>query len=188
MRYGYYQLKVKKLDVPKTASRTRYRHYEFLVMPFDLMNFLIVFIELMNRVFQPFFNQIVVVLVDDILASVLIQLESGKDYVVYSDTSHTSLGCVLMQDGKMVAYASRQLKPHEFNYPTHDLELEIMLNLVDDGGLLAELQVKPTLEAYNSLYARHPGGNKMYWNLKELYWSPGLKQEVTDFVAKYLTC
>ena len=42
---------------------------------------------------------------------------------MYSDASKIGLGCVLMQDGKVVAYASRQLKPHEKNYPTHDLEL-----------------------------------------------------------------
>ena len=41
----------------------------------------------------------------------------------YSDASHQGLGCVLMQDGKVIAYGSRQLKPHELNYPTHDLEL-----------------------------------------------------------------
>ncbi|KAG8474947.1 hypothetical protein CXB51_031657 [Gossypium anomalum] len=49
--------------------------------------------------------------------------ESGKEFVVYSDDSINGLGCVLMQEGKLVAYASRQLKPHERNYPTHDLEL-----------------------------------------------------------------
>ena len=43
--------------------------------------------------------------------------------MVYSDASHQGLGCVLMQHGKVVAYASRQLKPYERNYPTHDLEL-----------------------------------------------------------------
>ncbi|KAL4377469.1 hypothetical protein GQ457_02G042510 [Hibiscus cannabinus] len=56
-------------------------------------------------------------------APVLVQLESGKDFTVYSDASHIGLGCVLMQDGNVIAYASRQLKPHEVNYPTHDLEL-----------------------------------------------------------------
>ncbi|KAK5845393.1 hypothetical protein PVK06_001575 [Gossypium arboreum] len=45
-------------------------------------------------------------------APVLIQPESGKDFTVYSDASHVGLGCVLMQEGKVVAYASRQLKPH----------------------------------------------------------------------------
>jgi len=43
--------------------------------------------------------------------------------VVYSDASKKRLGCVLMQHGKVIAYASRQLKAHEVNYPVHDLEL-----------------------------------------------------------------
>ena len=53
----------------------------------------------------------------------LTQPISGKGYILYSDASGIGLGCVLMQDGKVVAYASRQLKPHEQNYPTHDLKL-----------------------------------------------------------------
>ena len=56
-------------------------------------------------------------------ALVLTQPTPGKEYTLYSDASRISLGCVLMQDGKVVAYASRQLKPHEQSYPTHDLEL-----------------------------------------------------------------
>ena len=56
-------------------------------------------------------------------APVLTQPTCGKEYVIYSDASLNGLGCVLMQDGKVVAYASRQLKPHEKNYPTHDLKL-----------------------------------------------------------------
>ena len=54
---------------------------------------------------------------------VLTQPTSGKEYALYSEASGIGLGCVLMQDGKVVAYVSRQLKPHEHNYPTHDLEL-----------------------------------------------------------------
>ena len=46
-----------------------------------------------------------------------------KEYTVYSDASKNGLGCVLIQADKVVAYASRQLKPYEKNYPTHDLEL-----------------------------------------------------------------
>ena len=60
-------------------------------------------------------------------ASVLMQPTSGKEYTLYSDVSGIGLGCVLMQDGKVVAYASRQLKPHEQNYPTHDLELAAVM-------------------------------------------------------------
>ncbi|XP_071906001.1 uncharacterized protein [Coffea arabica] len=50
-----------------------------------------------------------------------------KGYAVYSDASREGLGCVLMQKGKVVAYASRRLKPHEQNYPTHDLELAAVI-------------------------------------------------------------
>ena len=53
----------------------------------------------------------------------LTQPTCGKEYVIFSDASLNGLGCVLMQEGKVVSYASRQLKPHEKNYPTHDLEL-----------------------------------------------------------------
>ena len=53
----------------------------------------------------------------------LIQPTSGRDYTMYRDASRIGLGCVLMQDGNVMAYAFRQLKPREQNYPTHDLEL-----------------------------------------------------------------
>ncbi|WP_440705198.1 RNase H-like domain-containing protein, partial [Cysteiniphilum sp. E12A11] len=56
-------------------------------------------------------------------APVLVQPKSGKELFIYSDASLNGLGCVLMQEGRVVAYASRQLKPHEKNYPPHDLEL-----------------------------------------------------------------
>jgi len=58
-----------------------------------------------------------------VTAPVLVIPEGNEGYVVYGDASRQSLGCVLMQNGKVVAYASRQLRPHELNYPTHDLEL-----------------------------------------------------------------
>ena len=69
---------------------------------------------------QNSFEQLKGMLVE---APILTQPTSGKEYTLYSDASSNGLGCVLMQDGKVVAYASRQLKPHEHNYPTHDLEL-----------------------------------------------------------------
>ena len=48
---------------------------------------------------------------------------SCKEFVIYSDASIQGLGCVLMQEGRVIAYGSRQLKSHEKNYPVHDLEL-----------------------------------------------------------------
>ena len=56
-------------------------------------------------------------------APVFTQSTYGKEYVIFSDASLNGLRCVLMQEGKVVAYTSRQLKSHEKNYPTHDLEL-----------------------------------------------------------------
>ena len=70
--------------------------------------------------FQSSFDQLKKILIE---ALVLTQLTLGREYVMYSDASRIGLGCVLMKDGKVVAYASRQLKLHEQNYPTHDLEL-----------------------------------------------------------------
>ncbi|KAL0536750.1 hypothetical protein IC582_025710 [Cucumis melo] len=58
-----------------------------------------------------------------VTAPILALPVTGKDYVIYCDASRLGLGCVLMQDGNVIAYASRQLKEHECNYPTHDLEL-----------------------------------------------------------------
>ena len=59
-----------------------------------------------------------------LVSAPILALPSGTEgFTIYSDASHRGLGCVLMQHGKVIAYASRQLRPHEKNYPTHDLEL-----------------------------------------------------------------
>ena len=56
-------------------------------------------------------------------APILTLPTEGEDFVIYSDASKQGLGCVLMQNDRVIAYASKQLKKHEHNYPTHDLEL-----------------------------------------------------------------
>ncbi|GKB20291.1 putative reverse transcriptase domain-containing protein, partial [Tanacetum coccineum] len=168
-----------------------------------------------------------------------------EDFVVYYDASNQGLGFVLMQRGKVIAYASRQLKPHEKNYTTHDLELGAVVFalrtwrhymygtksvIYTDHKSLQHIfdqkeqnmrqrkeRLKPRRmekkegeslyfmdciwvplvggmrkiimnEAHKSKYSVHPGADKMYHDLRDMYWWPRMKRDIATYVSKCLTC
>nr|GEY29640.1 putative reverse transcriptase domain, ribonuclease H-like domain, aspartic peptidase domain protein [Tanacetum cinerariifolium] len=101
-------------------------------------------------------------------APILTLPDGVEDFIVYCDASNQGLGCVLMQRGKVIAYASRQLKIHEKNYTMHDLEL---------GAVVFALKTW-----------RHYLYDKMYHDLRDMYWWPGMKKDIATYVSKCLTC
>ncbi|WMV41066.1 hypothetical protein MTR67_034451, partial [Solanum verrucosum] len=91
--------------------------------------------------------------------SVLTLPEGTNGFVVYCDASRVGLGCVLMQHGKVIAYASRQFKVYEKNYPTHDLELAASLQYVftQKGLNLRQRRWLELLKDYDMTVLYHPG-------------------------------
>ena len=78
LRSGYHQLEIRYRDVPKSYFRTHYRHFECIVMPFGLTNAPVAYIVLMNRVFEKYLDEFIIVFIDDILMYSKTQEEHEK--------------------------------------------------------------------------------------------------------------
>ncbi|GJR91566.1 putative reverse transcriptase domain-containing protein, partial [Tanacetum coccineum] len=98
LRSGYHQLRVREKDIPKTAFRTRYGHYEFQVISFGLTNAPAVFIDLMNRVYKPYLDRFVIVFIDNIL----IYSKSRKEH-----EGHLKLILKLLKEEELYAKFSK---------------------------------------------------------------------------------
>ncbi|GKE09833.1 putative reverse transcriptase domain-containing protein, partial [Tanacetum coccineum] len=98
LRSRYHQLRVHENDIPKTAFRTRYRHFEFTVTPFGLTNAPMVFMDLINRVCRPYLDKFVIVFIDDIL----IYFKTQEEYV-----EHLRLVLELLKKEKLYAKFSK---------------------------------------------------------------------------------
>ncbi|GJS17311.1 putative reverse transcriptase domain-containing protein [Tanacetum coccineum] len=123
------------------------------------------------------------------VAPILALPKGSENFIVYCDASHKGLGAVLMQNEKAIAYASRQLKIHEKNYTTHDLELgAVVFALKMWRHYLYGTRTLVMHESHKSKYSLHLGSDKMYQDLKQLYWWPNMKANTATYVSKCLTC
>ncbi|GJV15838.1 putative reverse transcriptase domain-containing protein [Tanacetum coccineum] len=115
---GYHQLRVRDEDIPKTAFRTRYGHYEFQVMPFGLNNMPAVFMDLMNRVCKPYLDKFMIVFIDDIL----IYSRNKEEHA-----DHLRIILELLKKEKLYAKFSKSVK--NWASPTTPTEVRQFLGL-----------------------------------------------------------
>nr|GEX37315.1 hypothetical protein [Tanacetum cinerariifolium] len=147
-------------------------------------------------------------------APILALPQGAKNFIVYCDASHKGLDAIFMQNEKVIAYASRQLKIHEKNYTTHDLELgavvfalkigrhylyitkctvftdhKILQHILDQKDLNMRQRHWTVImnESHKSKYSVYLGSDKMYQDMKKLYWWPNMKANIATYVSKCLT-
>ncbi|GJU13096.1 putative reverse transcriptase domain-containing protein [Tanacetum coccineum] len=198
----YHQLRVHEDAIPKTAFRTRYRHFESTVMPFGLTNAPAVFMDLMNRVCKPYLGRFVIVFIDDILAYskskeehevhlklVLESLRKEKLYAKFSKCGfwlegvHFLVGDALSRKervksrrvrGMILAAQSEAFKQE--NVLAERLHgLDQQMERKEDESLYFMDRIWVLLvgsvmdEAHASRYLVHPGADKTYYNLGDMY-------------------